>query len=455
MENPERWFRWSFNLFLFLMCMQVGMLMFLKAVYYNAEQAFKNSNAKVDFRCEDFNDEDSYWPLQPSVVLGQQPCLDDYCPDSFWQKDQSEDQDLHVVAVQKPQAPMGRPQESLIHVMNVEVQESTKPMTLVLVGQKPILWKLNVHSPDALREVIVVAPEYALVDGIPTQTKMTTFTREQICSYPVAWEELQNPNNEFRRLWRALKTYSGLDITSFQGKAIARQFHVPFRSPLLKKVEPLRALSSQSSQTLSQGIQWKRTGQQIEAESLIYNVDGVRHQVKIPADTREAFYESGSRRIYMILKHQLGWWDMDKNDFHVLHTPLSLPRLNWPLSLTFNPLRSELYVYNDDQGGEVYAYNVVTQQWRLLAQKIGYSLVSLSFDIQSKKLFGVRHSQQQISELLVIDETGKPDRKTPLAQPVDFSKNYWRARLAHQENQVLLEVFNPSQPLGETHLLDL
>ena len=84
MSRLDQWFRWCFNFFIFLLCFQLGMLLFLRSLYYKAEQKLKDNEASVSFSCGDFDKEESYWRIQPSLQPLHETCLDKECPESLW-----------------------------------------------------------------------------------------------------------------------------------------------------------------------------------------------------------------------------------------------------------------------------------------------------------------------------------------------------------------------------------
>ncbi len=431
----------------------------LKSMFYQAEQRLKNNSAHVAFNCSDFNNEGSYWKLPASEKLYLKPCLDLYCPDSFWQNQNQQEEDLHVVSVKTTQ-PTQRKDGKLQygHYVDVDLKKTEKPLTLALVSQSMMTWNLKLEEDSSLKEVLVIGPEVVMVNGLPENVKLSYFSKEKICSYPVAWEEIKNPENDFRRLFAALKEYTGFEVSSFQGKEVGRELRVPFQSPTL---EPNLALTSESREPssnvnkLSLGIRWQRKDNQILAQSFEFLKAGEKVTVEIPSSTREAYYEAASQKLFLINRHQFGTWESDSKKFNPIHLPLKLQAMNWPIAMTFNPLKSEIYIYNDERGGEILSYNVVTQKWNLLSQKVGYSLISLYFDSHTQALYGLRFDNQRITEFIQINHKGQGTVKNVFEKPFDFAKNKWHARLAAHENHFWLKISHPAQPDGELHTLSL
>lgn len=477
MNSSDKWFRWCFNVFIFLLCAQLGLILTLKSAYMRAEKRMKNSEAKVEFQCGDFNKEENFWELAKNQFGPIKSCLDVDCPDSLWVSAEDEEVDLHILSVER-----ARPTQWVDgnveygHFVEVDTRSAKKPYILVLVSQNLMQWTFKPHEeknknedlvtqekqglkPDPfLKEIIVVGPELIWLEGLHNDTKITYFNRDQICAYPTAWEEIKNPDNQFRRLFSALKEYTGYSVKSFQGKTIGRQFKVPFRK--LLAMERSRMQSGEGSRTLAsakinQGMQWKREGKTLIPKSFKFLQGGEKKSLKVPTKTKQAYFEQGSQILYLINNHQVGTWDEEKKKFQAMHLPLNLPALYWPTSMTFNPLTSELLVYNDDRGGEIFAYNVVTQEWRIYAEKVGYSLMALLFHTEKEELMGIQYFANKLVKIIRFDKQGKRLEDKPLAHPVDFSKRLWRAELSEEKSSLWLKVTHPAHPGGDVHPLPL
>lgn len=511
-NGSDRWFRWSFNIFVFLMCVQLGMLLFLKSLFYQAEQRMKDNRAEVAFQCGDHNKESSYWKLPESPAILSKNCDGKSCPESFWINKESQDHKLHVLSVLKAQpSRIDKGEVKRGYFVDVHIDSYAEPTTLVLISQSMMQWNLHIVPPvtalkgfaipevdsrdiygdyisqviepllwhggrqvewknvvpldwqkislENLKEVVSLGSELVWVEGLQKDTKITYFDKDQLCAFPVAWEEIENPSNQFRRLFLALKEYSGLEISSFQGKDVGRDLQVPFMGPTLeKKIEPIpqRSISSEPQVTNSvyePGIAWKREGKSLQANEFYFERRGRMRSIKLPASVTQAHLAEAQSKLYVVDNFQFGYWDWQQKKFKPIHLPLSLPAMYWPSAMTFNPLRSELYIYNDDRGGEIYSYNVVKQEWRILAQKVGYSLVTLHFDRESEVLFGTRYKARKLTEILSISKYGQPLGSRKLEQPLDFAKNKWRVEMINKSRSLWLKVAHPARPQGDLYPL--
>ncbi len=502
MFGSDKWFKWCFNVFVFLMCVQLGMLLFLKSLFYQAEQRMADNTAQVSFTCGDHNTEKAYWPIVKSAVQKEDLCENKKnCPESLWVNPSPEEHQLHVLSVVRPRPSfMENGKVEPGHFIDVQLQSLKNPTTLVLISQTMLQWNIEFVPPELnsnfshfktqgdnenlvvglseviqpseelpedwkqqsisnLKEVIVVGPELVWLDGLSKETKVTYFSKDQLCAYPIAWEELANSENEFRRLALALREYTNLEISSFQGKKVGRYFKVPFVETIEKnEMVKTRGLSSvkeekKKSSLFSNGIHWKRFGKTLLADHFELSNKGEIKKLNLPEKTMQAHYDKGSDQLFVIRNFHFGVWDSDNQSFKPIRAPLTLPALRWPTAMTFNPYRSELFIYNDDRGGEIFIYNVVTQSWKVFAQKVGYSLVGLHFDRQAKSLLGIRFQGHKIPEILRFNQEGETLKPHRLVKPLDFTKNKWRAHLVQNSSNLWLKVSHPAEPEGELYPL--
>ena len=492
MYQSDRFFRWAFNIFVFLMCANLGMVIALKSIYFQAEKRMKQNAAEVNFACGDYDNSSSYWQIPESLSVLSKDCKGNTCPESYWVNPDQADENLYVVAVDKPQ-PSQVIDGKLVtgHFVDVDLKLYEKPTTLVLVSKKMLQWNLKFQPPEEtnevksqkdvdvvtgmlttpdsiseknawlktahkkLKEVIVVGPDLVWIEGLPEDTKITYFNNEQICAYPNSWEELSNPGNEFRRFSQALSTYTGLNVTHFQGKTVGRHLQVPYQgTEVATKIQKqTRNVSSSSDNNMGLGMTWKREGKKLVASEFKYRENGQVVVKALASGIKDALFEKGNEKLYVIYNYQFGTWDSEKQKFTAIHLPLTVPAMHWPQVMTFNPLRSEIYIYNDDRGGEVFVYNVVKNEWRKLDAKFGYSFVSLYFDAENESLYGTRFKGQKIHEIVEFDSLGKLKARKELPKPLDFVKRQWRAQFIPSQSELWLKVVHPAHPGGDLHTL--
>ena len=457
MNRLDQWFRWCFNFFVFLLCFQLGMLLFLKSLYYKAEQKLKESEAPVSFACGDFDSEESYWKIKPSLVPLAKACSEKECPESLWVGEtKNQEKELHVLSVERPQ-PTRRENGKTVygHFVDVEVQKTEKPVTLVLINQSLMQWNIKAAEDANIEKVIVASPEIVWVDGLKEDIPLVYFPREKLCAYPKSWKELDNPENEYRRLARALQEYTGLEIDSFQGRSVGQYFRLPVST---RTEEPARRqVSSNHVSPLSLGLQWQRKEKSIVAKDFRFHNHSDREvqKIEVPEKTQSAVFDDKEERIYLIKAFRFGVWDWDSSQFKAIHLPLKFPSMNWPTSMAFDSQSRKIYIYNEERGGEIYIYDTGSRQWSYRNKPVGYSLSALTFVPKDKKVYGARVQGNKVVEVVKLDSEGKPQEQVSLEKPLDYSKTLWRMQLVADPNQLWLKVVHPAHPGGDVYPLPL
>ena len=464
MISVNRYFRWCLCLFVFLLGLQCALFLFLKRTFYQAKQRLEENKAKVQFLCGDFREGESWWELSPHS--NPPGCEGLHCPESYWENRNPGKEELHVLSVEKAR-PNRYTKRGLEfgHFVDVQVVPSKKPVTLALISQSLMQWNLQVSPESSLKEVLVIGPEVVWLSGLPRGVKLSFFSENQICSFPTAWEDVENPDNQFRRLFRALHEYTGLEISSFQGREVGWEMKVPFQE-LDESKQPSvnRKISSRESLLppvktggkyglghWKSGIQWVRDKNQLQASKLQWLKGKQIKEINLPGKVTDALYENRSDQLFVIKKYQFGIWNGEKKRFSPVDPPLSLGALNWPGALAFNPPKNEIYIYNDERGGEIFSYNVITGTWGLFSTGVGYSLVSLHFDGRKKQLYGIRFRGKKIFGLTTLNEQGQVIESKSLEKTLDFLKNRWRVRMTVKDEEFWVKVVRPTRPEGEIH----
>jgi len=455
MKPLDQMFKWTFNLFIFLLCFQFGFILFAYGVLHKAKKEQKEKEAKVAFSCGDFDNESSYFPLANDGE-NLRSCLHEECPESMWihKGAQSQTKDLHVISAKEPQ-----PKDDVVngHTIKVGLSRNTKPYTLVLAAQKDLtLWDLQGYEEGShLEKVIILSRGLSWVEGLPENFPIEYFSQETICNFPLAWQELENPNNEFRRLARALKSYTGLDITTFQGKAVAGLFALP---PEVSKrglaSVPERVPASDTSFSAPPGLRWERVDKRVMPQTFTYAAADGAQEVSIPSSTLDAVYDTQEQKIYVLDRYRFGTWNPSQKTFQKISLPLELPNMHWPSSMALNTKDREILVYNDERGGEVYLFSIDKKTWTRVASGVGYTLSGVTYSPVDNAYYATRVSGQKITEILKINSGGKIQATRALETPYDYSKSLWRQRLVTKPGRLWLQVFHPARPEGETYPLN-
>ena len=448
-------FRWTFNLFIFLLCFQLGFLLFVQSLFYNKRQAQKDQQPLVNFQCGDFDNEKSYYPLSnPGENL--LTCLHPDCADSLWinrsPENRAQTEDLHIVAMKRPM-PRQASQPELANGFSVtlKVDKSPKPMTLVFLSQaEKSFWNIEVAEGAEIKKIIVVSDTLSWVEGAPEGTDIEYFSREKICALPLAWEEIANPDNQFRRFQQAISTYTGLQMSSFQGKKIARVFSLP---PIASKRQPASREPSSAQEEWEQGLQWQRFDKVLRAKEFRFSDQGQRHQVPVSPETKGAVYDAADKKVYLLSGFSFGQWDEKRQSLKKIRVPLSLPEMHWPHAIALDPSRRQIMIYNDERGGEIYLYNLKEKTWRHIKKKVGYTLQGLTYDKKQDAFYGARLRGQKITHWVSIDPSGKIKQETSLEKPYDFSRSNWRLQVRAVAQKLWLKVMYPARPEGEIYSL--
>ena len=528
----ESVFRWLSSFFLFLLGVQILFFFLMRESFREARQRLEDNRAKVGFSCGDFNGDQSYWPVHSDFAI---QCQGRNCPGSYWQKKNQGSKSLHVLSVKKPR-PNYYDQKKIKkgYFVNVKVKPSPKPMILVLINQSLLQWNLEVNPESLLEEVIVIGSEVAWIQGLPKKVPLTFFSKDQICVFPTAWEDIKNPDNQFRRLFMALKEYTDFGITSFQGRSMGWDMEVPLESPVDGKLvsqallflnslkeslvdgrlvpshsdpgsdlnQPgLKELLVVEKKSLSRSpgslkfsspsdfsIQWKRKKGRLVAQEIHFgeaetwfpenqrgrtekNQTGQTSQnqrrkntakrkltgensfqkINIPEGTLKALSAKGE--VFIIDKNRFGKWNRDTKQFLPLLPPLSFSDLHWPRAMAFNPLSGEIYIYNDERGGELFSYHTERQSWRLVLSGVGYSFMDLYFDKKKGRLYGIRFSRGKLREVAVMDGSGKLIETKTLELALEFSKSQWRVQILNRDGKFWLKRVQPAKPSGEIYSL--
>ena len=202
------------------------------------------------------------------------------------------------------------------------------------------------------------------------------------------------------------------------------------------------------------GVQWVRNKNRLQASKFHWVKGNQVRDISLPPKVTEALYENQSDQLFVINKDRFGTWDEKSKGFSLRAPPLIMGALNWPRALAFNSLKNEIYIYNDDRGGEIFSYNVTTGTWNLFSTGVGYSLVALYFDKNKKQLYGTRFRGGKIFGLMIMDEQGRVMENGTLKRVLDFSKNRWQAQMKVQDKNIWLKVARPARPEGEIHRME-
>lgn len=443
------------GMLLSLVLLQAGLLFFMKNMEDQAQYRLVKNTSTVDVKCgENSFSQEQYWSLDEQAA-SQSFCEGSDCLFSHisWLRSEQE-KELQVIAVQSaPPFRWGQMDEG--GVVRVRVKATSKPQVLALVSRQRLEWSFQVDKGAKIEKVIVATPQVVWLQGLPPQTVIEYLPKEKMCSYPYAWEEAFNPDNEFRILSSVLKKITSLDVTTFQGAVIGKEF----RLPMFDKVRGLASLESPAEKqnptpailvatpTLPT-LTWTRHEAHVVPEKMVFN----SQEVVFPAKTQQV---QAIEKHLFILKNYLLWrWDEEKKDFVRVHLPQTLPYAQYMKTMTVSLSQNVLFVYNDERGGEMFRYDVGTNQWSLLNAGYAYNVEALYFDEQAQSLRAVTSRGPHITQFLKMDEKAKVKEVLPLKTKISFDKKHWKWQLEKQKDLYLMRLHQAVHPQGQIVALE-
>lgn len=450
----------AFNKFLVsvlfvLVLVQASLLFVMKNMKDQAQMRLVENESQVPLRCGEatFADE-NYWNPLSREYNSIKTCSGWECERSAltWQENESE-RNLHVVSV-KNAPPMRWSDQDGGGVIRVRVPASSKPQILALTSQTMHEWRLIVDKDAKLEKIIVATPTVVWIDGAPDNAKIEYLPKEKMCSYPYAWEEAHNPDNEFRVLVGALKKITGQMPSSFQGALMGREFVVP-------KLEDLgrRGIASlddrKPAAVKSKTVVWTRADDRVVAKEALL-VSENKDAIALPDKTDVI------AGIFILRKQRLQVWNADAKTYTVVPVPLHMPAIDAVTAIGIdseNP--SRVFVFNEGVGGEMYSYDHAAKKWEMLKEGISSSVRSLHYSAKDKKLYGLVSRGRQFTDVLEFSCSGDPKdacnswnvEKKALVTSIPFDPVRWKWEVIHHESDLVLVLHTPLEPNGEIHPL--
>lgn len=438
-----------------LVLVQASLLFVMKNMKDQAQLRLVDNETQVDLKCGEATfAEENYWNPLARDYNAIRTCAGWDCEKSAltW-SDTSHEKSLHVVSV-KNAPPMRWNEQDAGGSIRVNVPASDKPQVLALSSQNMHEWKLIVDKNAKLEKIIVATPTVVWIDGAPETTKIEYLPKEKMCSYPYAWEEAHNPDNEFRVLLGALKKITGQWPSSFQGAVTGRDFVVPKADDLGRR--SIASIDDRKPITLSPShIVWTRSQDRVAPqEAKLAGVSAAA--VQFPEKT------DAVAGVFILRKQRLHVWDVEKKTYVPVEVPLQLPPIDAVTALSAdstNPHRA--FVFNEGNGGEVYAYDHASKKWELLKEGISSAVRSLHYDAQDKKLYGLVSRGRQFTDVLeftcgdgAVETCAKLDAaKKALVTGIPFDPVRWKWEMVQQNGALAVVLHTPLEPAGEIHPL--
>jgi hypothetical protein len=357
------------GILLFLVCVQTGLLFAMKNMQDQAKVRLVENETKADLQCggsSAFADSNYWNPLERDYNL-LKACDGWACEKSAltWQGTQDE-KSLHVVSV-KSAPPMRWEQNDAGGVVQVRVHASEKPQVLALSSQSMHSWRLIVDENAKLEKIIVATPTIVWMEGVPEATKIEYLPKEKMCSYPYSWEEVHNPDNEFRLLMGALKKITGIMPVSFQGAIIGRDFVLPKDDDLSRREIASLVPERQLASAIVSPVIWERADDRVMAKAVFMD----SKSIELPKGTDLVAGD------FVLRKHRLYMWSRENQKYELVKIPLTLPPIEEIAAITHSEIEPHIaYVFNEAHGGEIYSFNRIENTWKLLKANVP-SAVSL------------------------------------------------------------------------------
>lgn len=436
---------------LFLVFIQAGLLLAMKNMKDQAQVRLVDNETKADLECgRDSFLEENYWnPLEKNVNFVKK-CETAECEKAslYWQ-DNGDKTYLHVVSV-KTAPPMRWDQQDAGGVIKVRVSASEKPQVLALVSQSMHEWRLIVDKQAHLEKVVVATPTVVWLEGVPEGVKIEYLPKQKMCSYPYTWEEIYNPDNEFRTLLGALKKVTGLETSSFQGAILGREFVLPKGEELLRRqiasIDGSDKKGEDKSAHVQSPVSWERQADRVVAKSIVLPDDT---EIELPEKTAAVVGEN-ENKLFVINHYRLQTWNDDTKKFVNVEAPLYLPSIEDLTAMALDPSNPSggVFLFNERRGGELYYYDKGQDQWTLLTSGISGMIRTLYYAEKEQKLYGLVERARAFSELYVFARTGELQEKKPLTAKIPVDSIRWRWQMAKDEGRLTLWMHTPLVPAG-------
>jgi hypothetical protein len=442
-----------------LVILQAGLLFFMKNMEDQAQYRLVQNTSKVNAQCtENFFSDEKYWDVTANSI-SQSKCEGSDCVFSHmtWQRAEQA-KDLQLIAVQTA-PPFRLAQMDEGGLIRVRVKASPKPQVLALVSRQRLEWSFQVDAGAKIDKVIVATPQIVWLQGLPPNTPIEYLPKEKMCSYPYAWEEAFNPDNEFRILSSVLKKITGLEITNFQGAVVGKEFRIPMFDKVrgLASVEQSPATAEPTwAQTPpiaprvpSSPVVWQRLDGSIQPQKVFF----AEQEMALPAKTQQVLVVD--KQLFILRNYLLWKWDAEKKDFVRMYMPKNMPYAQYIKTATVSPMQKALYVYNDERGGEMYRYDVTTGEWTALHAGYAFNLEALYFDDEMHALRAVSSRGLHLTQFLKMDHKGKVLQALPIKSKISFDKKHWKWELHKQQDAYAMRFYQTVKPDGQDVLLEL
>lgn len=440
MSFLERLNRILISCLLSLVFVQAGLLFYLHNLQDQARHRLVKNTTEADLTCgSDHFADTSYWQIINKDVANFSSCSKGGCASAYVQWNRSQEKDLHVISIkQAPAFDWQNPQVG--GVVEVKINKSEKPQILALVSENLLEWDIKFEEGAKLEKVIVATPQMVWLSGLPDGTPIEYLPKDKMCSYPYAWQEAFNPDNEFRSLIKALRVVSGMKESSFQGAYVGEKFVVPMAT---KERTVASTDSGEEKKVSFKGvIDWGREEGHVVGKTFRFK----EQKYALPDGTKQVILNKNNDQAFAIVRGLLKVWQ--KDEFLKMDTPMTLPRLGFVESIALDEGEQILYVYNDERSGELFSYDIKNKKWQLVREGFKNNFSSLYFDQENQQLVGLVIKASYFSKTIHMDLKGEVQKVTELAEPIAVDRKRWKWSLGQRDQVLGLNLLTVQNPAG-------
>lgn len=422
MSNLQKLNKVLLGVLLLLIFAQMSLLLMIKNMKDQVVYDLKSKATKADIVCgrDQFSPE-AYWDPAEGALIS----LTEQQEQIWWSSPQ--ETDLHIVSVRQPH-PFDSKRPNYGGQTHLNLEQAKKPYVLALISQTLTEWVLE-GDMSALKKIVVVNPaELSVLTNKPESVEVVYIPKEKLCSYATSASEDQNQDNQFRDMLLSLRRVTGLKETSFLGAETAELLNLTPQKVKRDVAQVAKGLLATTTNLASSAVKWQREKGYVVASS--FQWQGL--EVSLPKKSR-AVAVVNEELVFVLSAGRVMKWQKGHEDFQRLLTPMSLPGLENGTALTYDPEQKQLYVFNDERGGELFSLDIASGKWQLVNDHLNKNISALSYDPLKKQLVALGLRGRRLSELIHLDPKGQVESTKSFKYPLVVDRVRWRWSLAKND----------------------
>jgi len=306
-----------------------------------------------------------------------------------------DDRELHVVGLYEGATRTG----GEIHGprATVTVDRPGRRVTLVLAAYHTVNWEVKLSPRTNLEQVILGGYEAQVTTGLPASTKVVKAHYQGGSNSLRYCYQLNSP--EFRSFLYHLGKLTDQEVASFHG-AYAYKSESPFvidavqddpkllrsypKPTPLKELPDLKFAGVYIAAAAGRGGfgDWKASYGDFTLGGP--NVETLR---PLPKEVKRVAYDPANRKLYGVTRGDPVEIDLEGLKAVKMDEGLDVPQIGNIQDVTFDTKRGRLLVATGGGDAYLYAYDVATKTWKVIAEKLGVS--SLAYYPKFDCLYGV------------------------------------------------------------------